>query len=432
VLGSETELIERYNVSRAVFREAVRIVEHQQVVRARRGPSGGLVVTEPTVGAVIDAVTLYLHRVDARLDEVFEARIALEEIATALAATRLGEDHRRDLEAFVERGEDADRDPRSLHGLIASATGNAALELFVEVLIRVGRLYLPDVRRRRSAAPEMAFAHAQIARAVIAGDPELAARRMQRHLEASAEFLRTQRSTYQVLPESVILSGSTGKGAEAVARDIIRTILAKGFQPGELVGTEPELIEREGVSRALLREAVRLLEHHQIAAMRRGVGGGLFVVEPSSSAVTDIAAIYLARRGMPLIQLAELRVGVEECIAGLAATRVDADGVARMNQALDNEATNSYHADRADAGYDLHATIASVAQNRVLELMSLVLIRLARLHQIERLTNTAEERVGREVFHAHNAIAEAVASGDAGRATHRMRRHLEALTDALR
>ena len=86
---------------------------------------------------------------------------------------------------------------------------------------------------------------------------------------------------------------------------------ARGMQPGELVGTETELIEREGVSRALLREAVRLLEHHQIARMRRGPGGGLFVVEPSATPVTEIAAIYLARRGMQLAELAELRTGVE-------------------------------------------------------------------------------------------------------------------------
>src|ERR1700728_3311882 len=97
VLGSETELLERYQVSRAVFREAVRLLEHQQVARTRRGPGGGLVITEPTVGAVIDAVVLYLHRVDARLDELFEARVILEQIACQLASERTDE---RDLEAL--------------------------------------------------------------------------------------------------------------------------------------------------------------------------------------------------------------------------------------------------------------------------------------------------------------------------------------------
>src|SRR5580692_12021368 len=91
VLGSEADLLERYQVSRAVFREAVRLLEHQQVARTRRGPGGGLVITEPTIGAVTEAVVLYLHRVDARLDEIFEARIILEEIACQLAAERTDE-----------------------------------------------------------------------------------------------------------------------------------------------------------------------------------------------------------------------------------------------------------------------------------------------------------------------------------------------------
>src|SRR3984893_4337059 len=83
--GEKPDRLARYQVSRAVFREAVRLAEHQQVARTRRGPGGGLVVTEPTVDAVIDAVVLYLYRAEARLDEVFEARLVLGGIATGPA-----------------------------------------------------------------------------------------------------------------------------------------------------------------------------------------------------------------------------------------------------------------------------------------------------------------------------------------------------------
>ena len=101
VLGSEADLLERYQVSRAVFREAVRLVEHQQVARTRRGPGGGLVITEPTITAVIAAVVLYLHRVDARLDEIFEARIILEEMAAQLASERTDEHDLDELRRFA-------------------------------------------------------------------------------------------------------------------------------------------------------------------------------------------------------------------------------------------------------------------------------------------------------------------------------------------
>src|ERR1700744_2985650 len=133
VLGSEVELVERYEVSRAVFREAVRLLEHQQVAQTRRGPGGGLGITEPTTGAVIDAVVLYLHRVDARLDEIFEARIILEEIACQLATERADEDDLAELRRFVEGGPiDLDQDPRGLHVLVAAMSRNPGLQLFVE------------------------------------------------------------------------------------------------------------------------------------------------------------------------------------------------------------------------------------------------------------------------------------------------------------
>jgi DNA-binding FadR family transcriptional regulator len=197
------------------------------------------------------------------------------------------------------------------------------------------------------------------------------------------------------------------------------------------VGTEPELIEQEGVSRALLREAVRLLEHHQIARMRRGPGGGLFVMAPSANAVTEVAAIYLARRGMKLAELAELRTGVEVAIADLAADRIDEVGADGLRDALARE-EHATDAERAEAVHDLHAAVALAAKNRVLNLVALVLIRLSRLHQIERLAPKARKQITAEVLRTHESIARAIESGDRELARHRMRRHLEALGALMR
>ena len=434
VLGSEADLLERYHVSRAVFREAVRLVEHQQVARTRRGPGGGLVITEPTVGAVSDAVVLYLHRVDATLDEIFEARIVLEELACQLAAERTDEADLVALRRFVEEGPmEPGGDPRGLHVLVAEISRNAGLELFVDVFNRVAQLYSPDWQHfGKALGRETEHAHAKIAEALMAGDASLARNRMRKHLEAEAEFFRRRRSTRQLLPDSVVLAESPqGKGAEAVARHISQTVVAENLQPGDLVGTEPELIEREGVSRALLREAVRLLEYHHIARMRRGPGGGLFVMAPSANAVTETAAIYLARQGMTLAELAELRTGVEVAITDLAAQRIDDEGTAGMRDALIRE-EGATDVELVEAVHDLHAAVAIAAHNRVLDLVALVLIRLSRLHQIERLAPKARNQIKAEVLRTHEGIAAAIDAGDRELARHRMRRHLEALGDLMR
>ncbi|HVB42888.1 MAG TPA: FCD domain-containing protein [Streptosporangiaceae bacterium] len=430
LFGSEGELLERYRVSRAVFREAVRLLEHQQVARTRRGPGGGLVITEPTVDAVIDAVVLYLYRVDARLDELFEARIAVEEIVAELAPGRLDEQDLTRLRTFTGQGDhDLDADPRALHAVLASITRNPALELFVDVLNRVAMLYSTDWQSLRPAVGAAAAqAHARIAEAVIAGDAGLARHRMRKHLEAEGEFLRRRRSTCELLPDNVVVLGesSNGKRAETVARHITQEIVGGGLRPGQFVGAEKDLIEAEGVSRAVLREAVRLLEHHQIARMRRGPGGGLFVFEPSTVAVTDVVAIYLARKGMRLAGLAELRTGIELALAGLAADRIDAAGRARIAQALERE-KSSPDTEHAEVVHDLHAAVASAAHSRALELVALVLIRLSRLHQIERLAPKERTQIAAEVLRTHEGIAAAIEDGDRELARHRIKRHLDAL-----
>ena len=240
VLGSEADLLERYQVSRAVFREAVRLVEHEQVARTRRGPGGGLVITEPTMGAVTDAVVLYLHRVDARLDEIFEARIILEEIACQLASERTDENDLAQLRRFTtEEPISAEDDPRELHALIAAISRNPGLELFINVFNRVAQLYSPGWQQKLGSAmwKDTEHAHAKIAEAIMAGEAGLAKSRMRKHLQAEADFYRRRRHTKQLLPDSVVLAESgQGKGAEAVARNIARAILSEGLQPGAAGG----------------------------------------------------------------------------------------------------------------------------------------------------------------------------------------------------
>src|SRR5487761_879245 len=72
----------------------------------------------------------------------------------------------------------------------------------------------------------------------------------------------------------------SAKLAESAARRLEAEIAEVGWPVGQILGSEPELIERLGVSRAIFREAVRLLEQDNVASMRRGPGGGLIVTAP--------------------------------------------------------------------------------------------------------------------------------------------------------
>ncbi|MDQ2648790.1 MAG: FCD domain-containing protein [Actinomycetota bacterium] len=427
IVGSEAELLERYGVSRAVFREAVRLLEHLHVARMRRGPGGGLMVMEPTVDSVTDAVSVYLYYVGAEIDEVFEARLTLEEVAAELAPQRLQELDIAALRALLVReaaGEEHSH--RELHNLVASISRNPALAFFVDLLNRATQLYLPSATKLgRDTLTASAGAHTAIADAILAGEGTLARRRMQKHLKAEAEFLRARRPSRRRLADLPDVVGRSDKRAEQLARKVLREIAAAGWPVGELLGSEAELMERHDVSRAVLREAVRVLEHHQVAKMRRGPGGGLFVSEPGVEAVTEAVALQIDRLGILPAHLFEVRTAVEMAVLDHVVAHLDADGEAALRAALaDEEAATD--TELLVMGHDLHAVLAAVAGNRVMELLVLVLIRLTKFHGAAPPESEGVVPTG-EVMHVHHRLVDAILDRDLDLARHRMRRHLDAL-----
>lgn len=89
----------------------------------------------------------------------------------------------------------------------------------------------------------------------------------------------------------------TDKRASKIARRIEADIVRRGWPIGASLGSESALQQRFCVSRSVLREAVRLVEHHQVARMRRGPNGGLFICEPNAGPATRAVVIYLEYLG---------------------------------------------------------------------------------------------------------------------------------------
>ena len=77
--------------------------------------------------------------------------------------------------------------------------------------------------------------------------------------------------------EKVVRPARGRKLGEQLAERVEEEIIASGWPVGKVLGSEAELIERYGVSRAVFREAMRIVDHHGVAEMRRGPGGGLVV-----------------------------------------------------------------------------------------------------------------------------------------------------------
>jgi DNA-binding FadR family transcriptional regulator len=210
------------------------------------------------------------------------------------------------------------------------------------------------------------------------------------------------------------------KRAEQTAAKIERAIIERGWPLGTVIGSEADLLAEYGVSRAVLREAVRLLEHDHVAHMRRGPGGGLVVAEPDAAAVTGAAARYLRYREVNPGQLLATRIAIESASVKAAAENIDERGIALLRGVLNQETAAEAEQSEAD-GNGFHLTVARLSGNPAIQLFAEVMTTLGAAAE--------PGPVRREAHAAHQDIAEAIIAGDIGLAQHRATRHLQALAD---
>lgn len=430
VIGSEADLLSRYGVSRAVLREAVRLLEFNRVAQMRRGPGGGLVVQAPAAAVAAEAIATYFTLSRITIDELTAARASIERATVSLAAERIDERGIARLRELVDPHGPHRHEDHPLHIAIAEISGNEALVIFVAALSRAGGRRTGGGRSLdhmdERAAELMLRAHRGIADAIIAGDGASAQQRMTDHLDAAREWLRghpRSRAEKQRLAEFAQHEPST-KLAARLAEEIKDDIAAQAADPGAFIASETELIERYGVSRAVFREAVRILEHNGVARMRRGPGGGLVAGEADPTRVLDVVTNYLRYAGLERRVIYDARCAVELPAVEAAALHIDDTG----REALEAELIAEERVDSDDVARvgDLHVLLAELSGNRALAFFVHVMTRLtAALVPRDERTYPPDTRAA--VMRVHRRIVEAVDAGDPSLARHRMLRHLDAL-----
>jgi len=444
-LGSEQALQRRYGVSRSVLREAVRLVEHHQVARMRRGPGGGLLICEPDAGPATRAVVIYLEYAGTTLVDLLNARLVLEPLAASLAAERIDEAGIERLRAVL-RAEQQWRPglppPRDeFHIALAGQSKSPVLELFIDILIRLTTRYALQSRTDSAseaieAVDHMHKHHADIVAAVTAGDAARAKSLSERHVEAVTAWLQRHHPGGRGRPRPprrrrLDGDGPHGKRAEMLAATIGDEIADGGWQAGSVFGTETALLDRYRVSRAVFREAVRLLEYHSVAQMRRGPGGGLIVTRPRAEASIDTIALYLQYRKPTRDDLRSVRDAIEiDNVARVVKRRTESGVVAFLNTfdaqpgAPAGEVREAREAIADEVRF--HLGLAQLAGNALLDLFLRIIIELFRRHWSS--TGQAQPTWAdvAAVEHAHARILQAIKAGDESLARYRIRRHLNA------
>ncbi|QDY70752.1 FadR/GntR family transcriptional regulator [Qingshengfaniella alkalisoli] len=154
--------------------------------------------------------------------------------------------------------------------------------------------------------------------------------------------------------------------ADAIKADIV----AEHLGPGDRLPSEPELIERHGMAKGTIREAVRLLEAQGLVKTRTGPGGGAFVNAPSDGRTQALLSNYFYFKNLSVSDIYTLRRQLEpELAASLAGTLSDqqlsaleAHLDATAHPSMDAQSERQQHV----ASLAFHRTLAGFSDNALL------------------------------------------------------------------
>jgi DNA-binding FadR family transcriptional regulator len=257
VLGSEASLRSQLGVSRETLREAIRIVESRGAMKMRRGRAGGLALSCPSVDGPAASLAAYLRAVRISPKEITQCVRGLDQLLAWELARRTGPLPAR----WVGEG---------LRHWLARASGRQTYLLYVTAL---DQLVAPPWVEQLAPAP--------LRQALKAHDP-------------TAIF-------HGLAPLPLLASHITraeDRRKLPVRASAIAVAIAERAQrnASENLGSEASLCEEFRASRAVIRQALRVLQDLDVIKVRLGRGGGYTLKQPSPIGIIRQLFVWLAAR----------------------------------------------------------------------------------------------------------------------------------------
>ena len=212
--------------------------------------------------------------------------------------------------------------------------------------------------------------------------------------------------------------------AQALTQRLAAEILSGRLQPGARLPTEQELSLATGVSRAVVREAVAALRADGLVMTRQGLGAFVpadvqrrpFRIDPDE-----------VKSGKDVLQILELRMGLEIEASGLAAERRTSHDLILIEGALRSiEAEIEFGRNAVDADFRFHVAIFRSVHNRYFPQLLEFLGNFIIPRQTLNLVSGSEEQVRylRKIQAEHVEIYEAIRAQNTASARKAARQHL--------
>lgn len=208
-----------------------------------------------------------------------------------------------------------------------------------------------------------------------------------------------------------------------VADRIEELIVSESLHPGDKLPGERELAERMGVSRTVVREAIRVLSVRGLVKTKSGCG--TYVRELNASDVSAPMALFfkLKQSKTLLRDVYEVRRLIEIEAAGLAAERATADDLDTIRETIDALSDAGQDAEQfVQLDLDFHLALAAATHN---DLLAMLLYPITNLWlEVIRISYQVPNAVQDAVFY-HRSILEQLVAHNADGARQAMLAHIQ-------
>ena len=197
-LPSERGIVQETGLSRGSVREALRVLEAEGLIHTKTGRYGGAIARRPDQNALSRPVSIFVRSRRVPLGALIDARMAIEPMLAFLAARNRTNEDVTALEnacddfaaAQTAVGDVLAERNVAWHSCVASASHNDLLIAFMasisNAMAHEDTTHTTEFRASREMRSNMLRAHRSITDAIVCRLPDVARRRMEKHLNAYA------------------------------------------------------------------------------------------------------------------------------------------------------------------------------------------------------------------------------------------------------
>lgn len=157
------------------------------------------------------------------------------------------------------------------------------------------------------------------------------------------------------------------KVSDRIIEQIRDAVLSGQIKPGDRLASEKELVAQFGVSKATMREALRVLEAMGLVEIKKGTQGGVFIAEVDMKTTIHSIMNFLHFRSVSIRDITMLRFTIEPSVAHLAAVNATEKDLERLRQLA--EITEANEVAEAAKEISFHRYLARMTKNPLLILI---------------------------------------------------------------